>query len=77
LRTLADSGRILEINTAVPLHPQVVGWWREEGGKGVTFGSDAHDPTVLARGFADAADMVEAQGFRPGRHPYDVWIRTS
>ena len=38
-------------------------------------GSDAHDPTVLARGFSDAAAMVEAHGFRPGRHPYDFWRR--
>ncbi|HEY9469926.1 MAG TPA: hypothetical protein VIQ76_09970 [Propionibacteriaceae bacterium] len=35
----------------------------------------AHDPTVLALGFGDAAAMVEAHGFRPGRHPYDFWRR--
>ena len=33
----------------------------------ITFGSDAHDPTRLARDFARAADLVEAQGFRQGR----------
>ena len=76
LRTLAEGGRALEVNTAVPLHPEIVRWWREEGGEAVTFGSDAHDPTVLARGFTDAAAMVEAQGFRPGRHPFDVWLST-
>jgi histidinol-phosphatase (PHP family) len=76
LRTLADSGRGLEVNTAVPLDPRIVRWWREEGGESVTFGSDAHEPAGLARGFADAAAMVEAQGFRPGRHPFDVWTRT-
>lgn len=75
LRVLADSGRALEVNTKVPLHPEVVGWWREEGGQAVTFGSDAHDPTLLAQGFAEAAAMVEAYGFRPGRHPYDYWRR--
>jgi histidinol-phosphatase (PHP family) len=75
LRVLADSGRALEVNTKVPLHPEVVGWWREEGGQSVTFGSDAHDPTLLAHGFAEAAAMVEAYGFRPGRHPYDYWRR--
>jgi histidinol-phosphatase (PHP family) len=31
LRVLADSGRALEVNTKMPLHPEVVGWWREEG----------------------------------------------
>lgn len=76
LRVLADNGRALEVNTAIPLHPEIVGWWRDEGGDAVTFGSDAHEPTALARGFAEAAAMVEAQGFRPGRHPYDVWTRS-
>lgn len=76
LRALSDSGRALEVNTQVPLHPETVRWWREEGGKAITFGSDAHDPTLLARGFAEAAAMVEAHGFRPGRHPYDFWTRS-
>jgi histidinol-phosphatase (PHP family) len=75
LRTLADSGRALEVNTVVPLDARVVRWWREEGGESVTFGSDAHEPIVLGRGFAEASAMVEAQGFRPARHPYDVWSR--
>jgi len=76
LRVLADSGRALEVNTAVPLHPEIVDWWREEGGPAITFGSDAHEPTALARGFAEAAAMVEAHGFRPGRHPHDFWRRS-
>jgi len=76
LRVLAGSGRALEVNTAVPLCPEVVRWWRDEGGQAITFGSDAHDPTALANGFAQAAAMVEAHGFRPGRHPYDFWTRT-
>lgn len=75
LRALADSGRSLEVNTQVPLHPQVLRWWREAGGAAVTFASDAHAPAVLARGFAEAVAMVEAHGFRPGRHPYDFWVR--
>jgi histidinol-phosphatase (PHP family) len=73
LRVLAVSDRALEVNTAVPLHPAVVRWWREEGGEAVTFGSDAHDPTLLASGFAEAAAMVESHGFGPGRHPFDFW----
>jgi histidinol-phosphatase (PHP family) len=75
LRVLADSGRALEVNTRLPLHPRIVRWWREEGGEAVTFGSDAHHPAALAYGFADAAAMVEAHGFRPGAHPYDFWTR--
>lgn len=73
LRTLAESGRTLEVNTRAALLPEVVGWWREEGGRDVTFGSDAHDPTRLAFQFQEAAAMVEAHGFRPGRDPWDVW----
>ena len=75
LRVLAAGGRALEVNTAVPLHPEIVRWWREEGGSAITFGSDAHEPATLGHGFADAAAMVEAHGFRPGRHPQDFWIR--
>ena len=75
LGLLAAGGRALEVNTRVPLHPRVVRWWREEGGTSVTFGSDAHDPDVLALGFRDAAALVQAHGFRPGRHPWDVWTR--
>jgi len=75
LRVLADSGRALEVNTKVPLHPEIVRWWRDEGGLAITFGSDAHDPAMLASGFAEAVAMVEAYGFRPGRHPHDFWTR--
>jgi histidinol-phosphatase (PHP family) len=77
LRVLAQSGRALEINTTGQLHPEPVRWWREEGGRAVTFGSDAHVPTRLAYRFAEAAAMVEANGFRPGRHPFDFWTRSS
>lgn len=76
LRVLAASGRALEVNTKVPLHPEVVRWWREEGGLAITFGSDAHEPAVLANGFTEAAAMVEAHGFRAGRHPHDFWTRS-
>jgi histidinol-phosphatase (PHP family) len=75
LRALAGSGRALEVNTRVPLHPEVVRWWRDEGGAGITFGSDAHSPAGVADGFGRAVDMVEAHGFRPGRHPHDAWTR--
>ncbi|XVV16796.1 PHP domain-containing protein [Actinoplanes sp. CA-131856] len=76
LRSLAGSGRALEINTTVPLSPVIVGWWRDEGGTAVTFGSDAHNPDELARGFSDAVTMAEAYGFKPGPRPYDWWSRT-
>ena len=73
LSTLAGSGRVLEVNTKGPMLPEVVRWWREEGGRVVTFGSDAHRPEVLGLRLAEAVAMVESFGFRPGRHPYDRW----
>ncbi|MBU2668384.1 PHP domain-containing protein [Actinoplanes bogorensis] len=75
LRCLADGGRTLEVNTRLPLHPQIVAWWREEGGRTVSFGSDAHLPAAVGGGFREAAHMVEAHGFRPGREAHDFWTR--
>ena len=63
LRALAGSGRVLEINTTVPLHAEIVRWWYEEGGQAVSLGSDAHEPARIARGFAEASAMAEAAGF--------------
>ncbi|MPZ72755.1 MAG: PHP domain-containing protein [Nitriliruptorales bacterium] len=75
LRALAGSGRALEVNTRLPLAPEVLRWWVEEGGEAVSFGSDAHAPAAVAHGFAAAAAMAEAHGFRRGRHPHDFWVR--
>ncbi|MFC5730161.1 MULTISPECIES: PHP domain-containing protein [Nocardioides] len=75
LRATADSGKALEINTMVPLHDTILRWWREEGGVTVTFGSDAHNPSRVARNLREAAAMAEAHGFRPGRDPLDFWAR--
>jgi histidinol-phosphatase (PHP family) len=75
LRATADSGRALEINTRIPLHSTILTWWHDEGGDAVTFGSDAHLPDFVGHEFRDAAAMAEAYGFRPGRHPYDLWGR--
>jgi histidinol-phosphatase (PHP family) len=75
LGALARSGRALEVSTVVPLRPEVVRWWHEAGGEAVSFGSDAHAAPAVARDFAEAAAMVEAQGFVPGRDPHDFWRR--
>lgn len=75
LRVLAESGRALEVNTRVPLHATILGWWHDVGGSAISFGSDAHDPAALARGFRDAGHLADAYGFRPGRHPHDLWGR--
>jgi histidinol-phosphatase (PHP family) len=77
LQATAQSGKALEINTRLPLHSTILSWWREEGGQAVTFGSDAHEPLAVARGFREAADLAEASGFRPGRNPHDFWARAN
>jgi histidinol-phosphatase (PHP family) len=74
LRSLAGSGRVLEVNTRSPLASvSQLRWWREEGGDAVSFGSDAHLPWRVGDRFDLAVDVVEAAGFRPGRDAYDFW----
>ena len=74
LRALASSGRVLELNTASPLvSVSLLRWWREEGGRALSFGSDAHLPGYVGERFAEAAGLAEAAGFRPGRDPFDFW----
>ncbi len=75
LHALAGSGRALEVNTVVPLHPEIVRWWHEAGGKAVSFGSDSHAPSRVARRFAEATAMAEGHGFSPGPGPHDLWRR--
>jgi histidinol-phosphatase (PHP family) len=76
LRALAGSGRVLEINTASPLASvRLLGWWRDEGGRAVSFGSDAHVPWRVGDQFALAASVAEAAGFRPGQDRFDFWRR--
>jgi histidinol-phosphatase (PHP family) len=53
-----------------------VRWWYEAGGEVLTFGSDAHNPSSVARDFSEAAAMAEAAGFRAGRYPHDFWRRS-
>lgn len=74
MRSLAGSGRALEMNTR-RLWPWIPQWWAEEGGRAVSFGSDAHTEEDLAAGFPEAMAMLEWFGFRPGRRPEDFWTR--
>jgi histidinol-phosphatase (PHP family) len=75
-RSLASSGRALEINTRSPLASvELVRWWRQEGGDAISFGSDAHDPWCVGKGFDVAVDIAEAAGFKPGRDRVDFWRR--
>jgi len=73
LRLLAAAGKALEVNTKVPLRPEILAWWRQEGGQAITFASDAHKPDAVARGFREAAGIAAAAGFREGADPLDFW----
>jgi len=75
MRAIASTGRSLEMNTRRPLQPWIPQWWSEEGGRTITFGSDAHVPEPLANRFPEAAAMVEHFGFQPGPRPEDPWRR--
>lgn len=75
LRATAEAGRVLEVSTRAPLHPLVLRWWHDEGGQAIAFGSDAHDPDGVGRGFQEAARRAEATGFGPGSDPAEFWTR--
>jgi len=74
LRALAASGRVLEVNTKSPLPSTgLLRWWRDEGGRAVSFGSDAHQPWRVGARFKLAVDVVETAGFRAGRDRFEFW----
>jgi histidinol-phosphatase (PHP family) len=76
LRALAASGRVLEVNTNSPMASvDLLRWWRDEGGRAVSFGSDAHVPWRVGEHFELAMDVVEAAGFGPGGTAFDYWTR--
>ena len=71
LRTLVERGKGLEINTSNSHRgmgdpnptPQVLRWYREEGGEILTVGSDAHVPDAVGLDYDRALDMARAAGF--------------
>lgn len=75
MRAIAGTGIALELNIGGPIRPWVPQWWREEGGRAITFGSDAHTADSVASNFYEAMAMAEHFGFRPGRRPEDPWTR--
>ena len=71
LRIVAERGKGIEINTAYlrkgmgdPGPPaEMLRWFREEGGRIVTLGSDSHRPDEVGDGFARAEEMLRQAGF--------------
>lgn len=75
MRSIAESGRALEMNTR-RLWPWIPQWWAEEGGTAVSFASDAHTPDALAANFHEATAMLEHFGFTPGSTAEEFWVRS-
>ena len=73
LRSLAETGRALEVNTRLPLDPLILTWWRDEGGTAITFGSDVHDAHFLAQGFDAAMVTATSHGFHPAAERHGFW----
>ncbi|MGB9871796.1 MAG: PHP domain-containing protein [Anaerolineae bacterium] len=86
-RRVAERGKALEVNTSYrrrgmgPPGPSVpvLRWFREEGGRFVTLGSDAHRPEDVGADFGEALAMVRAAGFEAvavfrRRTPYRIRI---
>jgi histidinol-phosphatase (PHP family) len=74
MRAIAESGRALEMNTR-RLWSWIPQWWSEEGGRAISFGSDAHTPDSLANHFPEAMLLVDHYGFRAGSRSWDFWVR--
>jgi histidinol-phosphatase (PHP family) len=65
---------VLEVNTFSPMASvTLLRWWRCEGGRAVSFGSDAHVASRVADKFGEAVGIAEAAGFRRGRDLSDFW----
>lgn len=70
LRAVAERGKALEVNTSYRRRGrgtpgpsvQMLRWFREEGGRFVTLGSDAHRPEEVGADFGEALAMVRAAG---------------
>jgi histidinol-phosphatase (PHP family) len=79
----AKRGVALEINTTRGREPgrylcpgaTVLGWWSDEGGSAVSFGSDAHRPDHIAAGFGLAQEAAAAAGFKAARDALAFWTR--
>lgn len=64
---LAASERALEINTRSPLASvDLVRWCHQEGGRAVSFGSDAHVPWAVGQRFDPAVEVVTVRDSAPG-----------
>ena len=65
---VAKTGHAMEVNTCrgndMEPWPQLLAWFKEQGGELVTVGADAHFAKDVAKGIPQALEMVKAAGFR-------------
>lgn len=64
---IAATDHALEVNTwrGIDVEPwlPILRWYKECGGKYITFGSDAHTPEDVAKGIREIVPLVKAAGF--------------
>ena len=70
----ASSGRALEVNTRLPMPPEIVGWWYVVGGEAVSFGSDADQPSLVGHGSRRLRRWSKRTASTRPR-PHDFWRR--
>ena len=83
LEAAARHDLALELNTsrggdpvwALGPGPTVIGWWRDVGGRQLSVGSDAHDPSAVAAGFLLAGQVAASTGFVPSTARLGMWTR--
>jgi histidinol-phosphatase (PHP family) len=71
LKTLAERGLTLEVNTVTlrrsiqepSPNSRVLSWFKEEGGRWISLGSDAHHATDVGANLEDAIQMIQSAGF--------------
>ncbi|MHB1526091.1 MAG: histidinol-phosphatase HisJ family protein [Candidatus Dormibacteria bacterium] len=82
LEAAVERGVVLELNTSSGIDPirglcpsaEVVGWWKQAGGRAVALGSDAHRPDRLGAGFRVAREVLEGAGFVASGARWGLWL---
>jgi histidinol-phosphatase (PHP family) len=82
LRLAARRDIVLEVNTTRGRDPgralcpglMALQWWRKEGGRAISFGSDAHSADELAGGFEHAREIAREAGFEREDRSTGFWL---
>ncbi len=82
LEAAVQRGVVLELNTSGGIDrirglcpsAEVVGWWKQAGGRAVALGSDAHRPDRLGAGFRAAREVLDGAGFAASEARWGLWL---